>query len=90
MGEEAFEQWLMDHHIKEFHRTLAGASSNMESEVVRKMFSRSPQHKLMYEYLVGDGHSKAFLDVWDVYGICKHCEKVKSILNKRGGPETIL
>ena len=54
-------------------------------KAVRKMFSRSRQHKLMY--LVGDGDSKAFLDVWDVYGICQHCEKVKSILIKRGGPE---
>ena len=78
-----------DHHIKD-HKCDAnfeGSSSEMERQAVAEMFQASKDFGLRYQYLVGDGDSKSFLDVWDTYGICDHCEKVRDIISKRNGPE---
>ena len=44
----------------------------MERVAVKEMFSKSLDYNLMYKYLVGDGDSKSFLDVWDIYRACDH------------------
>ena len=64
-----------------------GGSSNKERVAVLKMFKRPAEFTLQYEFLVGDGDSKAFLDVWDCYGVCSHCERIRHILTKRVGDE---
>ena len=38
---------------------------------------------MQYRYLVGDGDTKSFIDVWDIYGVCVDCEKFAHILTKR-------
>ena len=43
----------------------------MERKAARDMFSRSENHGLIYEVMVSDGDSKAYIDVFDVYGFCK-------------------
>ena len=48
----------------------------MERVAVKEMFSKSLDYNLMYKYLVGDGDSKSFLDVWDIYRACDHWYQV--------------
>ena len=49
----------------------------MERKAARDMSTRSEKHGLIYEVMVSDGDSKAYIDVFDVYGVCKDCIEVK-------------
>ena len=49
------------------------SSTEMKRKAVENMFENSLSHNLMYLYLVGDGDSKSFIDIWKIYGICEHC-----------------
>ena len=59
----------------------------MERFAVKDMFSKPLDYNLMYLYLVGDGDSKSFLDVWDIYSPCDHCIRVSNIITKRNSKE---
>ena len=80
MTEDDFEEWLQSHTCD---ANFEGPSSEMERQAVRDMFIRSKALGMRYQYLVGDGDSKAFHDVWDIYGVCDECEKYSDILSKR-------
>ena len=64
-----------------------GPSTEIERVSVKEMFSKSMNYNLMYRYLVGDGDSKLFLDVWDIYGAYHHCYQVSHIINKPSSKE---
>ena len=59
----------------------------MERLAVKEMFEASKHFNLVYQYLVGDGDCKSFLDVWDIYGVCAHCRSMSSVLLKRSSKE---
>ena len=39
------------------------------------------------KWLVGDGDSKCYLDIWDIYGSCPLCDKWARLLTKRNTAE---
>ena len=84
LSEERFEAWFTNH---ECSANFEGASSEMERNAVRKMFECSLEYKLRYKWMVGDGDTKSYLDVWDVYGCCDSCQKWKHLLTKRNSKE---
>ena len=51
------------------------------------MFTQSVEYGLRYKWMVGDGDSKCYLDVWDVYGPCSDCVQYGHLLTKRNSPE---
>ena len=86
ISKEEFDSWYAGHE-EECNKNFEGASSEMERHAVKAMFHRSTEYGLRYEHLVGDGDSKSFLDVWDIYGVCDLCRKHSSILTKRSSKE---
>ena len=88
MSANEFFNWR-EKHVAEgkCSSNYEGPSTEMERFAVHDMFSKSLDYNLMYRYLVGDGDSKSFLDVWDIYGACDHCHRVSSIINKRSSKE---
>ena len=88
LPEEAFDAWQQQHDEKgECSANFDGPSSEMERIAVKDLFQSSLQHKLIYKWLVGDGDSKCFLDVWDCYGVCDLCLEHKDLLTKRSSPD---
>ena len=57
------------------------------TEIKRVAVKKLLEFNLMYSYVVGNGESKSFLDIWDVYGVCDHCIKVLRIINKISSKE---
>ena len=88
LNEDDFEAWKAVHESKgECSSNFEGPSSEMERHAVRSMFVSSLEKGLRYKWLVGDGDSKCYLDVWNVYGCCTDCEKWSHLLTKRNSPE---
>ena len=88
LKDDEFELWQHDHEASgKCSANFEGASSEMERNAVRTMFLASTDYKLRYKALVGDGDTKAYLDVWDVYGCCDLCLKWQHLLTKRNSPE---
>ena len=83
-----FATWRENHIAAgECSNNFDGPSTEMERAAVKDMFEKSLVHNLMYLYLVGDGDSKSFLDVWKVYGVCQHCQSVQHLLLNRSGKD---
>ena len=77
-----FNEWKETHHQNCEHNFI-GPSSEMERASVAKMFKRSLDYGLIYKYLVSDGDSKSYLDVWDTYQLCDHCVTKKDKLDDK-------
>lgn len=73
--------------LLECSANFAGASSEMEQMAVKEMFSTSLEHNLRYKWLVADGDSKYYLDIWNIHGACKPCNKYQHLITKRDSPE---
>ena len=83
-----FTEWEKKHkETGECSSNFEGPSTEMERVAVKDMFYKSLDSNLMYLYLVGDGDSKSFLDIWDIYGACNHCREKSNILVKRTSRE---
>ena len=83
-----FIDWKKVHQEKgECSSNFEGPSTEMERVAVKDMFQKSLESNLMYLYLVGDGDSKSFKDIWDIYGACNHCRDKSDILVKRASRE---
>ena len=88
MSADKFSAWREKHTADEkCSSNHEGPSTEMERFAAKDMFSKSLDYNLMYLYLVGDGDSKSFLDVWDIYGPCDHCIQVNNIITKRNSKE---
>ena len=88
MSADKFSAWR-EKHIADGNcsSNYEGPSTEMERVAVKDMFSSSLNSNLMYLYLVGDGDSKSFMDVWNIYGPCDHCIRVSNIVTKRNSKE---
>ena len=71
---EEFRTWYATHssNCTENH---TGSSGAMEKDIARRLWSNSLAFNLRYKYMVCDGDSKAYNNVWDVYGCCEDCNK---------------
>ena len=67
-----FEDWKRRHTCD---KTFVGPSSEMERFGLKELFKRSSGYGLVYKNLIGDGDTKAYLDVWDHYELCDLCKK---------------
>ena len=56
---------------------FTGSSTEMERASAVEMFSRSQSFGLIYQTLVSDGDSKAYINVFSIYGICELCKAVR-------------
>ena len=54
---------------------LTGPSSEMERHGMKLLYERSDKYNLVYKYLIGDGDTKSFCDVWDHYDLCDECNR---------------
>ena len=78
LSADEFSLWKENHvAANECGSNFVGPSTEMERFAVKDMFEKSLDHNLMYLYLVGDGDSKSYLDVWNIYGVCSHCVQVR-------------
>ena len=58
-----------------------------EPAAAKIMWNRSvKKYGLRYSDMACDGDSKAYNDVWDVYGICGDCEKFENMKKKCSRP----
>ena len=48
----------------------------MERFGMKILYERSKSYNLVYKYLIGDGDTKTYHDVWDFYGLCDLCNKL--------------
>ena len=42
---------------------------------MKSLYQRSLGYNLVYKYLIGDGDTKSFCDVWDFYDLCEDCNR---------------
>ena len=68
---------LEDKKAHECTANFSGSSTEMERAAGVEMFGRSQSFGLIYQTLVSDGDSKAYIDVFAIYSICKMCENVQ-------------
>ena len=72
-----FERWKASHTC---NRNYSGSSPNMEKLGTVKIFERSrEQHKLFYTSFYGDGDSKAYSAVQNIYRPAKQVKKYECI-----------
>ena len=71
---EEFQTWYASHKASctENHTASSGA---MEKEIAKRIWNNSLKYNLHYKYMVCDGDSKAYNNVWDTYGCCHDCNK---------------
>ena len=75
-SDSEFETWYEEHYLNgECDANFSGSSTEMGRHAVKEMFADAPSFNMYYQFLVGDEDSKSFLDIWDIYEICSHCEK---------------
>ena len=67
--------------ISKLNKLLLGSSTEMERTAALDLFCRSKQFGLVYSCVVSDGDSvsKAYIDIFAVYGVCEECKAVKKI-----------
>ncbi|CAB4043696.1 Hypothetical predicted protein, partial [Paramuricea clavata] len=66
--------------LSKCQKNYNGSSPAMEKEAARILWSRSVEkHKFRYIDMVCDGDSKAYGEVWDIYGVCDDCEKYENM-----------
>lgn len=77
---EKYQEWK-DAHVASglCQKNYNGSSPAME-KAARILWSRSVEkHKFLYIDMVCDGDSKAYGEVWDMYGVCNDCEKYENM-----------
>lgn len=89
LSEDDFIKW-QETHESDCSANFTGASSEMERHAVRSLFNSSIEHQMRYKWLVADGDSKCYLDIWDAYGACEQCKKWEHLLTKRNSNEYAL
>ncbi|CAB3984028.1 Hypothetical predicted protein [Paramuricea clavata] len=78
---DKYQEWK-DAHVASglCQKNYNGSSPAMEKEAARILWSRSVEkHKFRYIDMVCDGDSKAYGEVWDIYGVCDDCEKYENM-----------
>ena len=81
---EKYKKWKESHESSGLcQKNYNGSSSSMETDAAKILWGRSVDlHKFRYRKMVCDGDSKAYSDVWNIYGVCKDCEKFEK-MNKK-------
>ena len=81
---EKYQKWKESHESSgKCQKNYNGSSSSMEKDAAKILWGRSVAlHKFRYLKMVCDGDSKAYSDVWDIYGVCKDCEKYEKMNRK--------
>ncbi|KAJ8051080.1 hypothetical protein HOLleu_04515 [Holothuria leucospilota] len=69
---EEYKLWYKKHESS-CQKNFEGSSSAMERECAKDMWKRSLDFDIRYKNMICDGDSKAFSDVWNVYGVCEQC-----------------
>ncbi|CAB4031013.1 Hypothetical predicted protein [Paramuricea clavata] len=78
---EKYQEWKDAHAASGLcQKNYNGSSPAMEKEAARILWSRSvDKHKFRHIDMVCDGDSKAYGEVWDIYGVCDDCEKYENM-----------
>ena len=81
---EKYQEWQRNHlGSGECQKNFDGSSSSMEKEAAKILWGRSVElHKCRYNKMICDGDSKAYMEVWDIYGVCSLCSKYE-FMNKK-------
>ena len=66
---EEFQIWYEGHKNKCFGN-YDGTSGSMEVVIAKDIWSRSLEFGFRYKYMVGDGDSRSYNAIWDIYGCC--------------------
>ncbi|CAB3996136.1 Hypothetical predicted protein [Paramuricea clavata] len=76
---DKYQEWKDAHAASGLcQKNYNGSSPAMEKEAARILWSRSVEkHKFRYIDMVCD--SKAYGEVWDIYGVCDDCEKYENM-----------
>ena len=78
---EEFQLWYVTHQ-PDCTENHSGSSGAMEQDIARRIWNKSLAYNLHYNFMVCDGDSKAYNNVWDVYGACEDCNKWENIDKK--------
>ena len=78
---EEFQLWYVTHQ-PDCTENHSGSSGAMEQDIARRIWNKSLAYNLHYNFMVSDGDSKAYNNVWDVYGACEDCNKWENIDKK--------
>ncbi|XP_048590323.1 uncharacterized protein LOC116614896 isoform X3 [Nematostella vectensis] len=76
LSEAEYEEWRATHDCPGDYE---GSSPSMETACAKQIWERSKSLNLEYRYMVSDGDSKAFNEIWDTYGVCDSCKTHHSL-----------
>lgn len=72
LDKETFDEWFAEH---ECDGSYKGSSPSMEMECAKRLWGRSIDYNLRYNFMITDGDSKSYSAVWNIYGACDTCNE---------------
>ncbi|KAK3720687.1 hypothetical protein QZH41_003444 [Actinostola sp. cb2023] len=76
LSEVEFNAWKENHGCLGDYKD---SSPSMEAACARRIWNASFNYKIEYRFMVSDGDSKAYNEVWDIYGVCEECDKYENM-----------